>query len=72
MTSYAYFGNTDPASEYMFKVSNTNIRKTGEIYSKLATRALERRDDVFIVTFGHIPHFFLMFLLQLWTGKFFL
>ena len=56
----------------MFKVSSRNIRKTGEICSKLAIRAPERRDGVFIVTFEHIPHFFLMFLLRLWTGKYFL
>ena len=48
LTNYAYFSNADSGNEYMFKVSNRNIRKTGEMYSKLALKGLKQREGVFV------------------------
>ena len=51
----------------MFKVNNKNIRKRGEICSKLAIKTPElrpwHRSGVFIVNFEQISHLFLVLLL---------
>ena len=56
-----------PADNYMFKVSNRNIRIRWEICSKLTMKIPERRhwrrSAIFIVNFEHIPHLVLVFLL---------
>ena len=50
---------------YMFKVSNRNIRARCKICSKLTIKTLERRQwhrpGVFIVNFEHISHLALVF-----------
>ena len=65
--------NSNPANIYLLKVSNRNARKRIEVISKLTIKTPERRhwrhSGVFIVNFEHISHFFLMFLLLLWTSK---
>ena len=52
---------------WLFKVSNKNTRKRCEICSKVTIKTPEqsqwRRSGVFIVTFEHISHLFLAFLL---------
>ena len=56
-----------PIGNYMFKVSNRGARPSCEICSKLTTKAPERRHwryfVGFIVTFEHISHLVLEFLL---------
>ena len=56
-----------PAVNYMFKVNSRNIRTRCEMCSKLTTKTPERRhwrrSSVFIVTFEHISHLVLVFLL---------
>ena len=56
-----------PVGIYMFKVNNRNTRTRYEICSKLTIKTPERcqwrRSGVFIVTFEHISHHVLMFLL---------
>ena len=58
---------TCPASNYMFKVNNKNIRARCEICSKLTIKILERRywrrSGIFIVNFEHVSHLVLVFLL---------
>ena len=56
---------TQPAF-YLLKVNNKNTRTKCEICSKLTIKIPERgrrRSGVFIVNFGHISHFVLVFLL---------
>ena len=58
----------NPANIYLFKVNNRNTaRKRCAICSNLTIKILEprhsRRSGVFIVTFEHISHLFLIFLL---------
>ena len=52
---------------YLFRVNNRNTRKWCEICSKLTIKTTERRQrcrsGVFLVSFEHILHLFLMFLL---------
>ena len=59
--------NDCPAGNYVFKVNNRNIRTRCEICSKLTIKTPERchwrRSGVFIVTFEHISHLVLVFLL---------
>ena len=54
------------AGKYLFKVNNRNTKSSSEICSKLTTDVPERRhwhlSGVFIVTFEHISHLFLVFL----------
>ena len=56
-----------PANIKLFKVNNKNVRKRCEICSKVTIKTPERRhwlcSGVFIVTFEHISHLFLVFLL---------
>ena len=56
-----------PAGNYMFKVKNSNTRTRCEICSKLTIKKTTNDDwrssDVFIVTFEHISHLALVFLL---------
>ena len=51
----------NPASNYMFKVSNWNTRTTCETCSKLTIKIPERRhwhrSGIFFVTFEHISHY---------------
>ena len=57
----------NPASIYLFEVNNKSSRNICEICSKLTIKTPERRhwrrSGVFIVSFEHISHFFLVFLL---------
>ena len=57
----------DPANLYLFKVNNRNTRKKYATCSKLSIKTPEqrqwRRSKVFIVSFEHIWHFFLVLLL---------
>ena len=57
----------NPAHNNMLKVNNRNSRKRCEICSKLTIKTPERhqwrRSGVFIATFEHISHLFLVFLL---------
>ena len=56
-----------PASICMFKVNNNNIRTRCKRCTKLTIKTPERRQwrhsSVFIVSFEHISHFVLVFLL---------
>ena len=56
-----------PAGIYLLKVSNKNTRARCEICSKLTIKIPERRQwrcsGIFIVTFEHITHLVLVFLL---------
>ena len=65
--SRCFQGYRDPASIYLFKVNNRNTRARCEICSKLTIKTPERRhwrrSGVFIVTFEHISHLNLVFLL---------
>ena len=53
-----------PANNYLYKVNNRNTRKMREICSKLIIKTSELRQwplsGVFIVTFKHISHLFLV------------
>ena len=55
------------ANKYLLKPINKNTRKMCEICSNLTIKALERRkwrrSGVFMVSFEHILHLFLVFLL---------
>ena len=57
----------NPANIYLFKVNNRNTRKKCATCSKLSIKTPEqrqwRRSKVFIVSFEHIWHFFLVLLL---------
>ena len=57
----------NPANIYLFRFNNRNTRKGSEISSKLTIKTPERRQwrsfGVFIVSFEHISHSFLVFLL---------
>ena len=59
--------NNFPANIYLFKVNNRNTRKRCDICSTLTIKAPEQRhwlcSSVFIVSFEHISHLFLVFLL---------
>ena len=54
-----------PASIYLLKVNNRNIRKSCEISSKLTIKTPDRRHwrrtGVFIVDFEHISHLYVLF-----------
>ena len=59
-----------PAGYCMFKVNNRNTRTRYEIFQELTIKTLEQRQwrqrhrsRVFIVNFGYISHFILVFLL---------
>ena len=56
-----------PVGIYMFKVNNRNTKARCEICSKLTIKTQERlhwcRSGVFIVSFEHISHLVLVFLL---------
>ena len=56
-----------PANIYFFKVNDRNTRKRCKICSKLNIKTPERRwwnhSSVFIASFGHNSHLFLVFLL---------
>ena len=58
---------SDPAGNYMFKVTNRNTRARCEICSKLTIKTPEGRhwrcSGVFIVKFENISHLILVFLL---------
>ena len=62
-----------PVNICLFKVSNRNTSQTCNVCSKLTLKTPERihwrRSDLFNVSFEHISHFFLVFLLLFWTGK---
>ena len=57
------------ADTHLFKANNRNIRKRGNIYSKLIIKTPERcqlrRSSFFIVAFEYISHLFLVLLLLL-------
>ena len=59
--------HSNPAGNYMFKVSNRNTRTRCEICSKLTVKTPERchcrRSGFFIVNFEYISHLALVFLL---------
>ena len=59
------FSTSYRANIYMLKFNNRNIRKSGEICSKLTILTSElrqlRRSGVFIVNFEHISNLFLVF-----------
>ena len=61
------FTHANPAGIYLIKVNNRNTRNRCEICSKLTIKTPERRQwrrsGVFIVSFKHISHLVLMFLL---------
>ena len=61
------FGSIYPAGIYLFKVNKRNTRTKDEICSKLTIKTPEqpqcRRSGVFIVSFKHISHFVIVFLL---------
>ena len=65
-------GGSNPATIYLFKVNNRNIRKTCKICSESSIKTPERRhrhhSGDFTVNFEHISHLFLVLLL-LWTSK---
>ena len=75
LASFEYLTSktTTPASIYLLKVSNRNIRKRFETCLKLAIKKLEwqqwRRFGVFIVSFENIPHLFLCSHGCLWTSN---
>ena len=56
----------NPASIYLLKVNNRNIRTRCEICSKLTLKTPERRywrrPGIFIANFEHISHLVLVFL----------
>ena len=62
-----------PASIYLFKVDNGNIRTMCEICLKLTVKTPERRQwchsGVFIVDFNRFHTFFWCFHCWLWTSK---
>ena len=64
------------ADIWLLKVNNRNIRIMYVICSKLAIKSLQRRlwcrISVLIVNFEQISHHFLVFLLLLWTSKYWL
>ena len=69
----------NPAGIYLLKVNNRNTRTRCEICSKITIKTPERRhwrrSGVFIVSFEHISHLVLLFLLltlnmQLPAGKY--
>ena len=74
---------TCPAGDYIFKVNNRNTKTRCEICSKLTIKTPERRQwwrrsgvfkwwlrsCVFIVSFEHISHLFLVFLLLVSGSK---
>ena len=57
----------NPASTYLLKVNSRSTRTRCEICSKLTIKIPEqcqwRRSDVFMITFEHISHLVLVFLL---------
>ena len=55
---------SNPANIYSFKVNNRNTKMKYEICSKLTINAPEcgSNSGVFILTFEHISHLFLVFL----------
>ena len=61
------FGSIYPAGICLFKVNKRNTRTKDEICSKLTIKTPERpqcrRSGVFIVSFKHISHFIIVFLL---------
>ena len=65
-----------PENIYLFKISSRNTTKKCEICSKLTIKTVERRSGVFIATFEHILHLFLVLLLfsmnrEMFVGQFF-
>ena len=57
---------TYPSGNYMFKVNNKNTRTKCEICPKLTIKTERSHwhcSGVFVVNFGHISHYALVFLL---------
>ena len=70
----ATFKNSLPAANYMFKVNKRNTRTRCEICSKLTIKISEQRQwhrsGIFIVSFEHISHVVLVFLLLTLNSKY--